>query len=107
MLELSYQLRLRLEPAHERRLVDEFGPDDLDRHLASDRVLVGAIDDAEFATANLLAELVPPHGAPECAGRNRRWHAVDPERREVRGEPVDQELEDVLRCADALEPGLA
>ena len=37
----------------------------------------------------------------------RRRHAVDPERREVRGEPVEQELEDVLRAADALEPELA
>ena len=70
MLELGDQLRLRLEPAHERRLVDQLGADDLDRHLAPDRGLVRAIDDAEVAAADLLAELVASHRAAERARRD-------------------------------------
>ena len=107
MLELGDESRLRLEPAHERGLVDQLGADHLDRDLAPDRRLVRAIDDADVAAADLLAELVAPHRAAERADRDGRRHAVDPERREVRGEPVEQELEDVLRAADALEPELA
>ena len=37
MLELGDELRLRLEPADERRLVDELGADRLDRDLTPDR----------------------------------------------------------------------
>jgi hypothetical protein len=107
MLELGDESRLRLEPAHKRRLVDELGADHLDRDLAPDRRVVRAIDHADVAAADLLAELVAPHRAAERADRGRRGHAVDPERREVRGEPVEQKLEDVLRAADALEPELA
>jgi hypothetical protein len=107
MLELGDESCLGLEPAHERRLVDQLGADHLDRDLASDRRLVRAIDDADVAAAHLLAELVTSHRAAECADRGRRRHAVDPERREVPWEPVEQQLEDVLRAADALEPELA
>src|SRR5262245_64078793 len=107
MLELGDQSRLGLETAHERGLVDQLGTDHLHGDLASDRRLIGAIDDADVAAADLLAELVTPHGAAECADRDRRRHTVDPERRKVRGLPVEQELEDVLRSADALEAELA
>ncbi len=107
MLELCDQLRLGLEPADERRLVDELGPDDLDRHLAPDRGLVGAVHDTEVAPPDLLAKLVSAHRAAERAGPDRRGQAVDPKGREVGGQALEQELEDVLRAAEALEPELA
>ena len=90
MLELGDQLRLGLEPAHERGLVDQLWTDDLDRDLAPDRGLVRAIDDTEVAAADLLAELVAAHRAAERAGRDRGGQAVDPEGREVGGKPLQQ-----------------
>ena len=107
MLELGDEPRLRLKVADERRLVDEIGPDDLDRDLSADRRLVRAVDDAEVADAYLLAELVPAYRAAERIGRDRGRQPVDPERGEVGRKSVEQELEDVLRAADALEPELA
>jgi hypothetical protein len=107
VLELRDESRLRLEPAHERGLVDQLRADHLDRDLAPDRRLVRAIDHADVATADLLAELVAPDRAAERGHWDGRRHAVDPERRELHREPVEQELEDVLRAADALEPELA
>ena len=107
MLELGDLLRLRLESANERWLVDELRPDGLDRHLTPDRGLVGAVDDAEVAAADLLAELVPAHRAAERTGQDGRRQAVDSQGREVGREAVDEELEDVLRASDALEPELA
>src|SRR5580765_435513 len=106
MLELGDEPCLGLEVAHERRLVDEIGPDNLDRDLSADRRLVCAIDDAEVADAYLLAELVPADGAAECIGRDRRRQPVDPEGREVGRLSVEQQLEDVLLTADALETKL-
>ena len=61
MLELRDESRLRLEAAHERGLVDQFGADHLDRDLAPDRRLVRAKDHADVATPDLLTELVAPH----------------------------------------------
>ena len=107
MLELRDQLRLRLEPADEGELVHELGRDDLDRDLAPHRGLVRAIDDPEAAAADLLAELVASHGAAERAGRDRGGQPVDSQGREVGGNAVEQQLEDVLRAADPLEPELA
>ena len=75
--------------------------------LAPDRGLVGAVDDAEVAAADLLAELVPAHRATERTGQDGRRQAVDSQGRKVGREAVDEELEDVLRAADALEPELA
>ena len=73
VLELRDESRLRLEPAHERGPVDELGADHLDRDLAPDRRLVGAIHDADVAAPDLLAELVAPHRAAEGADR---WAAA-------------------------------
>src|SRR5262245_24220035 len=107
MLELGDELRLRFEPANERWLIDEIGADCLDRHLTPDRGLIGAVHDAEIAAADLLAELVSAYRAAERTGQDRPGQAVDPEGREVRRKAVDEELEDVLRGSDALEPELA
>src|SRR6266508_2362591 len=104
MLELGDLLRLRLESADERWLVDELRPDGLDCHLTPDRGLVGAVDDAEVAAADLLAELVPAHRATERTGQDGRRQAVDSQGREVGREALDEKLEDVLRASDALEP---
>jgi hypothetical protein len=104
VLELGDETRFGLEAAHEGRLVDELGSDDLDRHFAPDRGLVGAEDDAEVAPADLFAQLVASNGAAERDSRQRRRQPVDPKQREVRGEPVEEELEDVYGAADALEP---
>ncbi len=72
VLELRDELCLGLEATDEGGLVDELGADDLDRHLAADRGLIGAVDDAEVAGADLLAKLVAADGAAESrAGRPR------------------------------------
>ena len=107
MLELRDLLRLRLEPADERWLVDELRTDGLDCHLTPNRGLVGAVDDAEVAPADLLTELVPAHRATGRTGQDGRRQAVDSQRRIVGREAVDEELEDMLRASDALEPELA
>ncbi len=61
------ELGLGLEPADERRVVGELGRDHLDRHLAPDDRLVGAIDGAERAATELLAQLVAAHRQPRVA----------------------------------------
>ena len=71
------------------------------------RRLVGAVHDAEVAAADLLAQLVATHRAAERAERDRRRQPVDPERREIRWNAVEQQLENALRTTDALEPELA
>ena len=106
VLELSDEPRLKLEAAHERGLVDEIEPDDLDRDLSADRRLVRTVDDAEVADADLFAELVPAYGAAERIRNDRGRQPVDPERREVGGKSLEQQLEDVVRTADALEAEL-
>jgi hypothetical protein len=85
MLELRDEPRLRLELAHERRLVDEIGSDDLDRDLPTDRRLVRTVDDAEVADAYLLAELVPAYRAAERIGRDRGRQPIDPKRGKIGG----------------------
>jgi hypothetical protein len=47
VLETRYDLRLALESADEVRMVRELGMDGLDRDLAADLRLRGAVDDAE------------------------------------------------------------
>ena len=58
------ELGLGLEPADERRVVGELRPDHLDRDFASDDRLVGAIDGAEGAPAELVAQLVAADRQP-------------------------------------------
>src|SRR6185312_12614601 len=71
-LELRHELSLGFEATDEPRLVDQFGPDDLDGDFPPDRRLVGAVYDAEVAAAGLLAQLVaadrPVEGAERGAG---------------------------------------
>ncbi len=49
VLQLGDDVGLGLEAADELRLVDVLGPDHLDRHLATNRRLVGAVHDPEVA----------------------------------------------------------
>ena len=60
VLELGDDLRLALEATDEVRMVRELGRDRLDRDLASDLRLGGAIDHAERALADLLQEPIAP-----------------------------------------------
>ena len=64
VLEPGDELGLGLEPADERRVVGELGPDHLDRHLAPDDRLVGAVDRPEGAAPELLAQLVAADRQP-------------------------------------------
>ena len=107
VLELGDELRLGLEAADEGGLVDQLRTDDLDRHLAAHRRLIGAVDDAEVAGAHLLAQLVAADGAPEASARRRRRRPVDSKRREVGRQPLDDQLEHSDRRADPLEAVLA
>ncbi len=58
MLEAGDQLCLGLEAADEVGVVGELGTDHLDRHFASNGRLGGAMDRAEGAFADLLAQLI-------------------------------------------------
>ena len=78
VLEPRDQPSLGLEAADELGLVDELGTDHLDRHLPAHRRLVGAVDDAEVALADLLPQLVTPHRPAESARRHRRRQPVEP-----------------------------
>ena len=60
VLELGDDLRLALETTDEVRMVRELGRDRLDRDLASDLRLDGAVDDAERTLADLLQEPIAP-----------------------------------------------
>src|SRR5262249_14600961 len=107
MLELGHHLRLCLESTDERRLVDELGPNGLDRHLAPDGGLVRAVHDTEVSSPDLLAKLVSAHRAAERARPGRRGQLVDPKRREVGRKALEEEWEDVLSAAETLNPDLA
>ena len=65
VLESGDQLGFGLKPADEGRIIGKLGSDDLDRHLAAHHRLIGPIDDAEAALAELLAQLV----AADCKTR--------------------------------------
>ena len=58
MLEAGDELGFGLEPLHEARVVGELGAHDLDRDLAPDARLHRAVDRAERAFADDLAQLV-------------------------------------------------
>ena len=58
MDDLSDHPGFGLEAPHEIGVVGEFGQDDLDRHLAVDRRLLGAVDDAESAFADAFDQLI-------------------------------------------------
>ncbi len=64
MLERRDDLCLGLETTDEGRIVGEIGTDDLDRHLTTDRGLVGAVGRARRTRADLFPQLVPTHGRP-------------------------------------------
>ena len=64
MLERRDHLRFGLETTDEGRVVGEVGTDDLDRHLATDSGLVGAVRRTRRTVADLLAQLVPTHRRP-------------------------------------------
>ena len=88
VLEPGDELGLGLEPADERRVVGELGPDHLDRHLAPDDRLVGAEDRAEGAASELLAQLVAAHRQPRPrTQRPRRCRAAT-----SRSAVVDEDL---------------
>ena len=72
---------------------DHAGPEDAQRDLASNRRLVGPMDLTELTNTDDRAQLVPGDGALHCAG-HCRWQTVDQEFREVRCEPVADELVD-------------
>ena len=105
MFELRYELRFGFEPANEFGPVHEFGPDHLHRHLAADRRLVSAVNDSELSSPNLLPQLVAANGSLEACPQHRR-EPVDAKRRELRREPLCEELKDLLGTAQALEPKL-
>ena len=71
VLQLSYELCLGLEPAHEIWPVDKLGPDHLDRYLPAHRGLVGPVDDSEVALPHPLPQLIPAH-CPDRAGTDER-----------------------------------
>ncbi len=64
VFEPGNDLGLGLEPADELRVVGELGRYHFDRDLASHTRLIGAIDRAERATAEHLAQLVATHRQP-------------------------------------------
>ena len=64
MLQRRDHLRLGLEAADEGRVVGEVGTDDLDRHLATDSGLIGAVGRARGTVADLLPQLVSTHRRP-------------------------------------------
>ena len=64
MLERRDDLCFGLETADEGRIVGEVGTDDLDRHLATDSGLVGAVGRPRRTGTDLLPQLVPAHCRP-------------------------------------------
>ena len=58
VLQLGDQLRFAFEAADEVRLVGILGQDDFDRHLTVDQRLVGAVDRAVGAFAELLQQII-------------------------------------------------
>ena len=68
VLQLSYELCLGLEPAHEIWPVDKLGPDHLDRYLPAHRGLVGPVDDPEVAFSHLFSQLIAPHCSAQAMG---------------------------------------
>ena len=75
MLERRDDLCFGLETPDEGRVVGEIGTDDLDRHLATDSGLIGAVRRTRRTGADLLAQLVTTHrrararaSAPRTAG---------------------------------------
>lgn len=65
VFELGDQLGLPFELADEVGVVGQTRVDDLDRDLATELGLKGAIDRAEGTAADPLAELVPAHPAAD------------------------------------------
>ncbi len=64
VLQAGDELGFGFEAADEFRVVGVAGQDDLDGHLALDQRLDGAVDDAETAFADAVAEFVAADGAP-------------------------------------------
>ncbi len=107
VLQLGDDVGLGLEAADELRLVDVLGPDHLDCHFPAHRRLVGAVHDPEVTRPDPFPQLVAPDRPAQTRCRDPRRHPVDPKRREVVGEALEQELEDVLGLAQTLEAVLA
>jgi hypothetical protein len=63
VLQSGDQLSFGFEAADEFRMVCVPGQDDLDRHFTLDQGLDGAVDDAEAAFPDAIAELVAADGA--------------------------------------------
>ena len=93
MLDPCDALRGGLEPAHELRMSDEPRTEDAQHDLASHGRLVGPMDLTELADADDRAELVAGYRALQRAG-DRGWQSVDQELRELRVEPIADELVD-------------
>ena len=106
MLEAGHGSRLRLEAAHKRRVVGVLGSDHLDRHLAPNGGLEGAIHHRDPPGGKTFPHLVATDGIAELAGR-ACGRGIEAKIWEVVWKTIGDQLEDADRGAEALEPVLA
>lgn len=100
MLERRDDLCFGLETADEGRIVGEVGTDDLDRHLATDGGLVGAVGRPRRTCTDLLPQLVPTHCWPGLRHRAPHGCAGSDLERLVPGDDLLLELAKPRRRLD-------